>query len=452
MEGTEKKGSYRRIDFDMRIEIAAGLDKHESIPKIAASLGVSPSTVRREILRNRDFVGPSNSVNREKNDCAHSVDCTMRELCRCVYTKPMLCRRCPRPCHTFGCPHYEPRDCKVASRAPFACNGCKRFPICIQPRWRYSAKSAQASSEVRAKESRCGIDMTEGEMADLVIQVREGLSKGQSIHHIFASRELPCSERSFYRYVEGEDFPIIALELPKKVRYRKRRHATKPHPSDFYAGRTYDDFMALPEEVREHATQGDSVIGRRDDDVRILSLHRPDLSFQLYFRLPDGTTASVISTLDALERACVDPETGECRFEELFGVILLDRGSEFDDIEGMERSCLVPGEKRCRVFFADPGRADQKGSCEKNHVELRKIIPKGMSMQSLTNRQLQEICSHVNSTIRRGCGNTTPFALAERVFPRFLLDALGLHGVPPEDVIATPGVLYDPFEEDGSDE
>jgi len=429
--------------------IAAGLDRRESIPAIASSLGVTPSTIRREILRNRDFVGPSNSVNKEKNDCAHNNDCSLQGLCRCVFTK-MLCRRCKKPCHTFGCPGYEPRRCTVASRAPFVCNGCRRYPICIQPRWRYSAKSAQASCDARAKESRRGIDMTPQEMETLVTQVRDGLSKGQSVHHIFASRELPCSERSFYRHIEAEGFPIIALELPKKVKYKKRTHpGGKDHDSTFYAGRTYDDFMALPEQVRAHAAQGDSVIGRRGDDARIFSLHRPDLSFQLYFLAEDGTPAPIVASLDELERACVDPETGRCCFEELFGVILLDRGSEFDDIEGMERSCLNPAKKRCHVFFADPGRADQKASCEKNHVELRKILPKGMSMEALTVAQLKEICSHVNSTIRKGCGNTTPFCKARRVFPQFLLDALGLREVPPEDVIARPGILYDPPREDG---
>ena len=449
MEGTDKT-SYHRLDFDMRIEIAAGLDRHESIPAIASSLGVSPSTVRREILRNRSFMGPSSSVNKEKNDCAHNNDCDLRGLCRCAYTK-MLCRRCPRPCHTFGCPQYEPRRCPVVSKAPFVCNACKRYPICTQPRWRYSAKSAQSSADARAKESRCGIDMTPQEMETLVEKVRDGLSKGQSVHHIFASRELPCSERSFYRHIEAEDFPIIALELPKKVKYKKRSHpGGRVHDSTFYAGRTYDDFMRLPEQVRAHAAQGDSVIGRQGDRKRIFSLHRPDLSFQLYFLAQDGTTAPIVAALDELERACIEPKTGERRFEELFGVILFDRGSEFDDIEGMERSCLDPGRKRCRVFFADPGRADQKASCEKNHVELRKILPKGTSMEALTVGQLKEICSHVNSTIRKGCGNTTPFGKAKCVFPQFMLDALGLREVPPEDVIATPGVLYDPSEEDGS--
>lgn len=45
--------------------------------------------------------------------------------------------------------------------------------------------------------------MTGHEMQFLVSAVREGLAKGQSVRHVFASRDdLPCPDRSFYRHVE----------------------------------------------------------------------------------------------------------------------------------------------------------------------------------------------------------------------------------------------------------
>ena len=36
------------------------------------------------------------------------------------------------------------------------------------------------------------------------------------------------------------------------------------------------------------------------------------------------------------------------------GVLLTDRGSEFSDPLAIERSCLEPGKRRCRVFYCDP--------------------------------------------------------------------------------------------------
>ena len=124
--------------------------------------------------------------------------------------------------------------------------------------------------------------------------------------------------------------------------------------------------------------------------------------------------------------------------------MLLDRGSEFDDIEGMERSCADPSRKRCACYFADPSRPDQKGACEKNHVELRKVLPKGASLAPLDAATLSEVCSHVNSTVRRGCGNASPIKLAKLVFPQYLLDNLGIREIPAKDVISAPGILYRP--------
>ena len=57
------------------------------------------------------------------------------------------------------------------------------------------------------------------------------------------------------------------------------------------------------------------------------------------------------------------------------GVLLTDRGSEFSDPLAIERSCLEPGKRRCRVFYCDPLAPGQKGACERNHSELRRILP-----------------------------------------------------------------------------
>ena len=81
---------------------------------------------------------------------------------------------------------------------------------------------------------------------------------------------------------------------------------------------------------------------------------------------------SVHHILDWLEQLC-----GKHTFRKLFGLILGDRKSEFDDVAGIEK------DGRCNVYYTDPQRPDQKGSCEKNHVELRKVIPKGTSIDSL---------------------------------------------------------------------
>ncbi len=430
------KGEYRHIGIEQRRVIEAGLNERDSLAEIARRIGFEVSSVRREILRNRRDDGLSTSKNKEKSNCAYLRTCKVRSLCENGCEK-RLCRACHLPCQQM-CAEYRPRTCKTVERAPFVCNACGRYATCSLQRFKYSAESADALARRRSRESREGVDLTEDEMAHLVETVREGLLKGQSIHHIFECNDLPVCERTFYRYVEDEKVPILSIELAKKVKYKKRRKAKAVHGGGFYAGHEYDDFMELGGDERAVVTEVDTVLGRKKTHRCILSLHRADLHFQIYVLLGSRSKQAVKSALDWIEMCCGGPE----QFRELFGVLLCDRGSEFDDIDGIERSCLDLFQKRCAVYFADPSRPDQKGAAEKNHVELRKILPKGTSFDSMTPYELAEICSHVNSTIRKGCGNATPFALAKLVFPQSLLDDLGLHEIPPQDVIGAPGILY----------
>ena len=271
--------------------------------------------------------------------------------------------------------------------------------------------------------------------------VRAGFAKGQSVHHIFETYDLPCSERSFYRYVENQSIPILSIDLAKKVKYKKRRRQKEKvavHDTGFFAGHEYDYYLELPDEDRAITTEVDTVWGIRGDRKCILSLHRIDLHFQIYLLLRSRSMEEVVRAFDWLELAC------EGRFGEFFGLILLDRGSEFDDIAGMERSC-ESNMKRCSVYFTDPQRSDQKGACEKNHVELRKVLPKGTSLQDMDALTLATICSHVNSSIRKGCGNASPMQMATLCLPQSLFDNLGLTLIPPEEVVSAPRILYRPL-------
>lgn len=439
------KDGYTHITFEDRNVIECDLNNKRSLSAIAKRLGRDVSTIRREILRNRRFDGKSNLKSREKNDCARLDTCHVHALCR-NGCHVRLCRRCGKDCHAY-CDEYVPRECGRTSHAPFVCNGCSRYPRCILLRYKYSARSADELARRRAAESREGVNLVREEMDLLISTVKEGLALGQSIHHIFQTRELPCSERSFYRYVENEQVPILSIELAKKVRYKKRKRKKSEegvHRAGFYLGRTYDDLLAVPEDERAWITEVDTVCGIKRDSKCILSLHRKDIHFQIYLLLPDKTKKSVVRAFDWLEECCEDPEAGQNRFSELFGLMLLDRGCEFDAIEEMEGSKDDREKKRCACYFADPSRPDQKGACEKNHVELRKLLPKGTSFDGLDAATLAEICSHVNSSVRRGCGNATPFDLAALVFPPCLFENLGLRRIPPKGVIAAPNILYRP--------
>jgi IS30 family transposase len=434
---TKETKPYKQLDLEKRKLLEQGLNEGKTLTYIAREVATSVSTIRREILRNRRNDGMSYAKGKDKTDSQHFKACKKKGICD-FYCEKRLCKRCEmRRCQDI-CNDYEMHICDTVEKAPFVCNACEHYGRCTIVRYRYSAESADSAFHRRSTESRNGIDLTEDEMKLLVDTVYAGLAKGQSIHHIFETYDLPCGERSFYRYVEDQSSPIKSIDLAKKVKYKKR-NKTKVHVHGvgFFAGHEYDDFLELPEEDRATWTEVDTVWGVRGDRKCILSLHRVDLHFQIYLLLQEKTKAEVVRAIDCLEECC------DGHFNEFFGLLLLDRGTEFDDIAGIERSC-ESGNPRCATYYCDPNRPDQKASCEKNHVELRKVLPKGTSLQSMDDATLTTICSHVNSTIRKGCGNVSPIEMAMLCLPQALFDNLGLELIQAKDVISAPGILYKP--------
>lgn len=224
---------------------------------------------------------------------------------------------------------------------------------------------------------------------------------------------------------------LANIELPKKVRYAPRKKRADSGPKMDLAGRTYADWLALPDGLRLLAVQIDCMEGLRRNSKRILSLHFVRLFFQLYI-LPDNKDqAHVKAALDAMEAYC------EGVFEGAFPVMLGNRGSEFLDFAKIEGD--AGGSRRTRMFYCDPVKPGQKGSCEKNHAKLRKIV-QGTDFDALTAWDAAEICSHVNLYPRLGQG-AAPIKLASLVLPANLLESLGVHATSPDDVIMTPKPL-----------
>ena len=422
---------YTHLTLEMRVSIENYVVEGRTLAHMARELDVDATSISRELKRNRRSDGRSGS-HMAKSKCVHRTTCKLRRICDPDCKRK--CSSCARMCREGKCPEYEEEWCKRTHRAPFVCNGCAKRPTCPLERWTYSAKVAQAKADSRLVESREGLGLTGHEMAFLAREVKAGLELGQSVHHIFASRrDLPCSERSFYRHVENEDIDVRKMDLRKKVKYKKRnKKRSSRHEKEFYAGREHSDYMELDADVRASTVQMDCVEGAEGDEQALLTLHFVTLRFQIYILLAKKDSAHVVAALDWLEELC-----GKRMFRKLFGLILADRGSEFDDFAGIERG------GRCSVYYTDPQRPDQKGGCEKAHVELRKIIGKGTSIDGLGLDAwlVAGICSHANSSLRLAIGDTSPMALAKAALPASLLEGLGLDVVPPDEVETRPELV-----------
>lgn len=433
----KKKNAQLTQGDRMTIEIQ--LRDHEKIPQIARRLGVSPTTVTREIQRNRVKETNAFLYVKTRNICLRRDVCKKAGVCGngCI----MPCRTCKKWLCNTVCPDFLPDQCPNLTKPPFVCNGCGGLygGGCDYEYLFYDGRLAHDIAQNRKRDSRSGIDITEEELERIRSLVREPLKKGQSPEFIWHTLgdQLSISLSTFYRYINmGLFSDISGPDLPKKVRMKPRsKKQDPPVPRHSMKGRTYADFEALSDDERLSAVEMDCVEGKRGDKPAILTLLFRRFNFQLMLYLAEKTQAEVAKALDLVERL-TGPET----FKALFGIILTDRGSEFLDYDLLEKS-FIAKTKRCRVFYCDPMESGQKGKCEKNHSELRRIIPKGTSFAKLTPAKLSIVCSHVNSYGRPQFGGASPYQLASQVLPASLLDGLSIGYVEPADVTLKPSLI-----------
>jgi IS30 family transposase len=93
------------------------------------------------------------------------------------------------------------------------------------------------------------------------------------------------------------------------------------------------------------------------------------------------------------------------------------------------------------VFYCDPSKPYQKGSCEVNHELIRRVLPKGSSFDNLTQEDVFLMMDHINSYKRKKLNNRSPYDAFSFLYGEDLLKRLGCSPVASEDIILKPKLL-----------
>ena len=332
-------------------------------------------------------------------------------------------------------------ECKRLGRFPFVCNGCeKRKYCCKQYKFFYEPSIAQENYEIILRDSRIGLDITLEDKATFDTILKEGISNGQSIHHIVKANKdkIRYSERSAYRLVDRSQTLVQPLDLRRKVKLKPRKHYVyKEDNKKVRKGRTYADYIAfLAENPLIHPVQIDTVESVSTGIHKcLLTMHFTSLRFMLIFVLKqkckDEVTRVFLHLKDLL---------GNELYKKLFPVILTDRGTEFCEPEQIEVD-TVTGELLTRVFFCDSYSSFQKGAIEENHELIRYIIPKGEVFDDLTQDKVNLMVSHINAYYRKVI-DTTPYTLAKAFWGEKLLVNFNCNFIEPTKVILKPQLIH----------
>ena len=142
---------------------------------------------------------------------------------------------------------------------------------------------------------------------------------------------------------------ITSLDLPRKARRKTSNNNNNKKKRDKIdrTSREFKDYLLLSEYDRKRTLQLDTVIGFQKNKQVIFSIHSVTHKFQFYNLLPKNTADKIVAVLDMYEVYLGSTE----EFEKIFGILLADRGSEFDFIEDIERSVFDRNKKGADYFF-----------------------------------------------------------------------------------------------------
>mgnify|MGYP000907111607 CR=1 FL=1 len=127
---------------------------------------------------------------------------------------------------------------------------------------------------------------------------------------------------------------------------------------------------------------------------------------ELIYKMPAKTQECVIEVIDRLERRY------KSKFQKIFKSFTMDNGSEFLDMENLERSCLKAGIKRTTCYYAHPYSSWERGSNENQNKLIRRFVPKGLNIGKLTSKDIKRIENWMNNYPRRILGYKSPNQIA----------------------------------------
>ncbi len=416
----------KHLSYDDRLEIEKGLKENLSFKAIGLKIDKNCTSISREI-RNHLIHKNTGAIGRPFFDCIHRKNCEFK-------SRGTLCNQ-------KDCCHYKKETCSKLDKPPYVCNGCKNKSSCTLSKKIYEASYALKEYQSTLSESRCGITYNDLEIENLNSILKPLIvDKKQSIHHavINNKNKIMCSEKEIYNLIDQGVLEIKNIDLPRKVRYRTRKNARTTYykvDKNCLITRKYEDFLAY---MKKHPDtpiiEMDSVEGIKGGKV-LLTIHFVSCSFMLAFIRNHNDAESVINIFNYLEKIL-----GIEKFKKLFVIILTDNGSEFSNPSEIEISNIT-SEERTKIFYCEPGRSDQKGSCEVNHELIRRVLPQGTSFDNLTQDNINLLMSHINSYKRKKLNDCSPLQLFSLMFGFDIANKLGIKEIEPNNINLSEDLL-----------
>jgi IS30 family transposase len=269
------------------------------------------------------------------------------------------------------------------------------------------------------------------------------IEQNQSIFMILISdkhlREITC-ESSLRRYIskgylEVKNYHLKQVKKRKISRKKTLRYETEYLSKERAKYRYLRTFSFFGKYLKEHQNASivefDSVVGKRSDKHAILTIYFRKYNFQIGLLIEKGNPYSVVEKVKELFS-----NFDEDIIRRLFEVCLCDNGTEFSFFPELEVN--ENGEQIIHTFYTRPNNSTDKAGCERNHRELRDILPKHKSFDGLSQKDLNEIFSHINSKVRKKLKGKSPFSIMAKGECLDIIKKLKIKRIPKKKVRLSP--------------
>ena len=412
------KYNKKHLTLEDRIEIEEGIINGLRKFEIAKKINKNPSTVSKEIKRNRKLK-PRNIFNDNTNKCIHLKDC---KICN------------------FKCKDYEETPCFRRDRFIGACNNCPNITKCKLDKYFYKAKIANNNNYLYTlKDSREGVNLITSELFSIAHTIKPLINQGQSIYNILENhKEITQCSKTLYTYIGMglfNEWGINNLSLKRKVKrkIKSKKLKKRNEPAD-YTGRKYEDYINfIKDNPNILTTEMDTVYNSNSGPfIQTFIFQNTSLMIGKLKQLKNSESMS--NSLNEFQ------EILKKDYSKLFSIILTDRGSEFAKPQLFELN-IETGELRSNIFYCDPQTPSQKPHVENNHNFVREILPNGMDWYHLTQEKIDLMFSHINSVPRKSLGGKTPYEAFSFFYSEEILTKLNIQKIEKDKVTLQPYLL-----------
>ena len=333
-------------------------------------------------------------------------------------------------------------SCEKLSKPPYCCNHCKNKNFCSKYHLYYNATKAHKHYLDILSETRKGLDITKEEIDQINKNIIPLIkNKKQSVNQVFINHPdiLYMCKPTFYKYVDLGIITLSNIDLPKKVKYKKRKNNKDKKYKRKLAlsiGRTYEDYIIkINNEKKLIIWQLDTVIGKNTDNKVLMTFLLVETNFMI-IRLLDKKNVECVNK----EFTKLKNDLGTELYSKFINIILTDNGTEFFDPIHMEYD-FETGEKLLSVYYCHPNSPEEKAELECNHKYIRYYLPKKTSFESLTIQQVKRIEDNINNIPRDIFGGKTPYELTNELYPE-LVELLNSNYIAPDDVTLNPSDIF----------